>query len=155
MRRSQTYFRYVISAAIVGLALTGAEAAERKLAAHWPLEVDARDVGPHGLATKNQGVTFAAVQPSEAKPSARFDGRGSHLIVEGEAFDNFSKGNFTLALWVQADQAGDEELGDLITQFDPQRRVGFQLSLRTNSGVTSCQSNTRQLQFGIDAGSEP
>lgn len=135
--------------ALFGYFTAAVEATEPQLIAHWPLETDARDVGPHALATKNVGVTIA-------EKSARFDGSGAHLTASESSLDKLAADDFTLALWVNADGDDvDDELGDLISQFDPQRRVGFQLSLRTNSGVTSCQSNTRQLQFGIDAGTEP
>lgn len=133
-----------------------ASAADRDLLAHWPLETDARDLGPHTLATTNNGVRFESQQlDGRNTPSARFDGRGARLTVDSQRIPEFVGGDFTLAIWINTDEASDDDLGDLITHYDPTRRVGMQLGLRTNTGVTSSQANTRQLQFGIDAGSTP
>ncbi len=56
---------------------------------------------------------------------------------------------------MHTDEILDDDLGDLVTLYDGKKRVGFNLSLSNNAGVTSCQPNTRQLQFGIDSASEP
>jgi len=58
--------------------------------------------------------------------------------------------DFSIALWVHADDAGDRLPGDLISRYDPNTRRGFHLSLKSNPGVTSNQANWRHLQFGID-----
>lgn len=63
--------------------------------------------------------------------------------------------DFTVGLSVLADDKTGQDLGDLISQWDPVRRHGFTLNLRNNTGSTSSQSNWRQLQFGVDAGTEP
>jgi hypothetical protein len=44
----------------------------------------------------------------------------------------------------------DDVPGDVASQYDPKRRRGFHLTLKTNAGVTTNQANLRQLQFGID-----
>jgi hypothetical protein len=59
--------------------------------------------------------------------------------------------DFTLALWVQSDEDGDQLSGDLVSRYDPTERRGFHLTLKSNPGVTSNQANWRHLQFGIDA----
>ncbi|MBL9125537.1 MAG: LamG domain-containing protein [Planctomycetaceae bacterium] len=108
------------------------------------------------MPTTNRGVRFSAERPAtEDNAGGTFDGRRAHLAATGAALAELTRGEFTVSLWVNTDGATDEELGDLVSQFDAARRVGFELSLRTNAGVTSCQANARQLQFGIDAGTEP
>lgn len=84
-----------------------------------------------------------------------FDGRGTLRINRPAENPGLGTGDFTLAFWVNTAKALEDDLGDLFTQYDAAKRVGFNLSLRNNIGVTTCQANTRQLQFGIDAGTEP
>ncbi len=60
-------------------------------------------------------------------------------------------GDFSVAMWARAD-ASDRVPGDLISQYDPVKRRGFHLTLKSNPGVTSNQANWRHLQFGIDDG---
>ncbi|MBM4076309.1 MAG: LamG domain-containing protein, partial [Planctomycetes bacterium] len=47
-------------------------------------------------------------------------------------------------------ESGDDVPGDLVSQYDESKRQGFQVSLKTSTGVTFNQSNFRHLQFGID-----
>jgi len=86
---------------------------------------------------------------------ARFDGRGSHVAIPVAASLRLGEEDFTICLWVHTDTEVDDDPGDLISQFDSATRTGFHLSLRNNTGVTHSQANYRQLQFGIDAGTEP
>lgn len=123
---------------------------DRDLVGRWKLDRDADDSSGNRLHAVNHGVKFTA-----RGPAATFDGIGGHLVVKAVPALRLGKGDFTLALWVRTDKDLDDDLGDLVTFYDAKKRVGLNLSLRTNTGVTSCQPNTRQLQFGIDAGSEP
>lgn len=118
--------------------------------AHWPLERDLRDAGPHHFPTRAGGVQLEA-----EGQGARFDGRGGQLVVPASPTLDLGAGDFTAALWIEPSAAGDDDAGELLSLFDAASRTGFQLGLRDNTGVTSSQSNTRQLQFGIDAGSDP
>lgn len=134
--------------------LTAADAP--RLVAHWPLTADARDVGPLHLPTEASGVSFGAEGPTkQLAKAATFDGRASRLVVQPADAARPGTGDFTIALWVHTDETSRDDLGDLVSWFDPVRRVGWQLGLATQSGVTSSQANTRQLCFGTDAGSEP
>ena len=101
------------------------------------------------------GVTIVEGSPSGGGTSTRFDGRGAFLTAPLAADLNVGTGDFTAALWVKLDETGLDDQGDLLSQFDPATRTGWSLSIRTNGGVTNSQVNLRQLQFGIDAGSEP
>lgn len=70
-------------------------------------------------------------------------------IPAGEA-PQLGAGEFTLAMWIQSDEVADRLPGDLLSQYDPRRRRGFHVTLKSNPGVTSNQANWRHLQFGID-----
>ena len=129
--------------------LSGAEG----LVGHWKLDGDARNAVAGGPSGELRGVTFQdGAFPAKA---AKFDGRGSHIEIPAGASLQLGTGDFTISLWVHTDAAVDDDLGDLLSQFDPQTRTGFHLSLRNHTGVTHSQANFRQLQFALDAGTEP
>jgi len=116
--------------------------------ARWKLTADGQDsVGKsHGVA---QDVEFTTGQ------SAKFNGRSSQVTIPATESLKLGTGDFTISLWVDTAEILDDDLGDLISQFDSESRTGFHLSLRNNTGVTSSLANYRQLEFGIDAGTEP
>lgn len=62
----------------------------------------------------------------------------------------FGTGDFTLAMWMRSEEVADRLPGDLISQYDPAKRRGFHLTLKSNPGATTNQANWRHLQFGID-----
>lgn len=140
---------------LAALAVGIVAADDRGPVAHWALAGDAKDSSANRLETANRGVKFTAKGPDGKSPAAVFDGVGSRLEVKPVPALRLGTGDFTIALWVYTPESLDDDLGDLVTMYDAKKRVGFNLSLRNNTGVTSCQANTRQLQFGIDAGSEP
>src|SRR5262249_683826 len=43
-------------------------------------------------------------------------------------------------------------LGNIISQYDPTTRRGFNLNIKNHAGMTSSQSNYRNVHFGIDNG---
>jgi hypothetical protein len=87
-------------------------------------------------------------QPGTA---ARFDGHRSVIEVPDHDALRFGAGDFSIAAWVRSDLSGADVVGDILSQFDPDRRRGVQLAVVTNAGVTStAQANYRQLHFGID-----
>ncbi len=135
---------------IVGLmfGLTGfAALAADGPVARWKLATDAKNAVNKGPDGKNTGVKFENNQ-------AVFDGRGGHVSIPTSDSLQLGKSDFTIALRVDA-SVSDDDLGDVLSQFDAAKRTGFHLGLRNNTGVTSSQANYRQLQFGIDAGTEP
>lgn len=136
----------------LGMTVPPLRAAEG-LIGHWKLDGDVRNVVAGGPPAELHGVTFQA-GPFAAR-AARFDGRGSHLVIPAGASLQLGTSDFTIALWVHTEAAVDDDLGDLVSQFDPQTRTGFHLGLRNHTGVTHSQANHRQLQFALDAGSEP
>jgi len=126
--------------------------------AHWKLAEDARDSAAAGSHGQSAQISFAPVSvPSNPtlKRAAKFDGRGSRITIPSTAPLQLGTGDFTISMWVHTDTELDDDLGDLISHFDPRTRTGFHISLRNNCGVTHSQANFRQLQFAIDAGTEP
>lgn len=70
--------------------------------------------------------------------------------IVAENAPRLGKGDFSLAMWIKSDENADRLPGDLISQYDPLKRRGFHLTLKSNTGTTSNQANWRHLQFGID-----
>lgn len=101
------------------------------------------------------GVAFVPQHPTGQGRSAQLDGQGGHLEYAPSTPLDLGTGDFTASLWVQLDESGRDDHGDLLSQFDANSRKGWSLSIRTNGGVTNSQVNSRQLQFGIDAGTDP
>jgi outer membrane protein assembly factor BamB len=93
-------------------------------------------------------VASLAVLPlTAAEPVAFWKAVTEPVSVPAAAVFAFDRGDFSLSLWLQAD-AGTG--GDLVSRYDPAKRRGFHLTLKSNPGVTSNQANWRHLQFGID-----
>jgi hypothetical protein len=143
-----------LGAAMFALASFTANAASEPIV-HWKLAGDAKDSSGNKHDAISHGVKFTAKGPDGKSLAAEFDGRTSRLELKAVPAIQLGADDFTIALWVHTSESLDDDLGDLVTMYDDQKRVGFNLSLRNNTGVTSCQPNSRQLQFGIDAGSEP
>jgi hypothetical protein len=137
----------------IAACLSAGASADDEPDALWSLAGNTRNAigeGPHG---ENHGVTFErGVFPSQW---ARFDGRESYVDIPATESLRLGRDDFTICVWVDTDQDMADDLGDIISQFDTKTRTGFHLSLRNNAGVTHSQANYRQLQFGIDAGTEP
>ena len=86
-----------------------------------------------------EAVTFdGATPPQESQPNIDIGTRDFRVHVE-----------------FQVPKATAHDLGDLLSLWDGEGRVGFQLGLRSNTGCTSSQPNWRHLEFGIDAGTAP
>ena len=147
----------VLAACALAAAAAGARAGDGAAPlAHWRLAGDATDSSAGPFDARNRGgVAFTATGPGGAPGAASFDGRAAHLEVRPDPRLCPGTGDFTLALWAHTDAAPDGDAGgDLVSLYDEQKRIGFNLSLRTNAGATGT-ANVRQLQFGIDAGVEP
>lgn len=74
-----------------------------------------------------------------------------------ESMPNIDIGTHDFRLGLEFNVPTDtaHDLGDMLSLWDGERRVGFHLGLRNNTGCTSSQPNWRHLEFGIDAGTEP
>jgi hypothetical protein len=121
-------------------------AAQDALVGHWKLDRDTRDASGNDRHAVNHGVKW------DADGNAVFDGRDAWLEVPARQMPAMGTGNFSVAAWIHTEQQLDDVLGDVMTCYDPQSRNGFTLSLMNYAGVTSAQSNWRNILFGIDAG---
>ncbi|MBU6180611.1 MAG: hypothetical protein KGR69_13170, partial [Verrucomicrobia bacterium] len=90
---------------------------------------------------------LAALPISAAEPVDLWQEVREPFTVPPADMHAFDQGDFSIALWLKAD-AGPG--GDLVSRYDPVKRQGFHLTLKSNPGVTSNQANWRHLQFGID-----
>ncbi len=68
---------------------------------------------------------------------------------------NLGQRDFRIGLSLKTADHSRDDLGDLLSLWDGTLRTGFHLGLRNNTGCTSSQPNWRQLEFGIDANTEP
>ena len=71
------------------------------------------------------------------------------LVIAADQAPKPGSGDFSISVWARAD-AADRVTGDMLSQYDPQKRRGFHLTLKSSPGVTSNVANWRHLQFGID-----
>ena len=116
------------------------------LIAHWPFREDLKDHSESGLAIQNHGVEIGE---SGGQRSAQFNGAETFLEVPCDL--SLGTGDFSCAGWIHTEET--EVVGDILSQFDPETRQGWQVSVLTNTGMTStAQSNYRNLHFGIDNG---
>ena len=128
------------------LLLGGATRAAEGPVAHWKLLTDARDHSGGNHHAINHGVEF------NGPDGAAFNGQDAWLEAPSSDALRLGKGPFTLAVWVHTDAELDDVLGDVFSWYDPATRTGVNLSLMNHAGVTSAQSNWRNVFFGIDAG---
>ncbi len=136
----------VISLAWVSIAFPiAAYADEDGLVAHWKLTADARDGSGNGHHAINHRVSF------DADHCATFDGIDAWLEVPADRAPKLGTKPFTIAAWIHTAEELDDVLGDIMSCFDPKTRNGFNFGLMNYAGVTSAQSNWRNVFFGIDA----
>jgi hypothetical protein len=109
---------------------------------HLPLRTDYREL----VSGRVLPGTGDRPQPADG---AAFLG-GVPLAIPADTLSSLGTGNFTVSAWIRIPEDGSGHTGDLLCQYDPVRRRGLHLTLKTSTGVTSCQSNLRHLQFGID-----
>jgi hypothetical protein len=138
----------------IGLLLAGsAWADESDVIGHWKLAGDAKDSSPHGNHGNDHQVDLSAAgQGGKPGSAAAFDGRSSRIEVADSKSLKLGTKEFSIALWVNTAEKLDDVLGDLLNKFDPATRRGFNFSIQNYTGVTSSQSNSRNVHFGIDSG---
>jgi hypothetical protein len=122
---------------------------QQALVGHWKLAGDSRDYSGNGNHAKNHDVEFTAAR-TDARPAGLFNGHSSYLEIPASPSLKLGKQDFTIAAWVHSDKASADIPGDIVSQYDPARRRGFHLTLKTNAGVTFNHANDRHLQFSID-----
>ena len=125
------------------------------LIGHWKLQGDLLDSSKDKNKASNHGVDLSAIGPKGQKNgAAQFDGRKSYIEISHNQSLALGTGDFSISLWVHVAETMDDNLGDLITKYDPDTRKGFNLSLVNHAGVTGSQANYRNIQFGIDDGKQ-
>lgn len=125
---------------------------KRALVGHWPLAGDTQDrSGGEHHAVIRGGIDLQVTGPGGAKQSAAgFNGGDAWLEIPADNSPKLGREEFSVAVWLHTDEALDDVPGDLLSQYDPVRRRGFHLSLKSNA-VTTSLANARQLHFGIDS----
>ena len=113
------------------------------LAGYWPLRGNAQDHSGHGNHGRVHGSGAA---------EGNFDGRGTFIEIPSSASLNVGQGDFTLSAWVWTAPDTEGVLGDILTQFDPVQRRGFNFGLKASGGGYSSHGDDRHVFFGIDDG---
>ncbi|MDP7016964.1 MAG: hypothetical protein QGG36_14260 [Pirellulaceae bacterium] len=140
---------------VVGLVavVSTSVAADDNLIGHWRLSGDAQDATAHKRHALATSVDFQAKGPPGATAgAASFDGVRSELIVPADRAPQLGSRDFSILVRIHTDNSLDDLPGEIISQYDPQTRTGFRIGLDSRPGVTSSQSNWRNLHFGMDAG---
>lgn len=122
-------------------------ARQAELLGHWPLHDSLESSIQDAPSLIGSGIQFASV---EGKTGLQFRGQASATQVPASPKFTFGKEPFSIAVWANMDGDASGLIGDLISQYDSDRRVGFQLGVHDHSGVTTGQPNRRHLHFGID-----
>lgn len=134
---------------------SGLYAQEGDLIGHWKLQGDLLDSSGNKNKTSNHGVELGATgSKGQKNGAAQFDGVKNYIEVAHSQSLALGISDFTISLWVHLAETMDDNLGDLITKYDPETRKGFNLSLVNHAGVTGSQANYRNVQFGIDDGKQ-
>ena len=124
---------------------------ESEFLGRWPLAGDCRDASPAGNHGRNHGVRFAdETSPHGRGPVACFNGRDALIEVPDARSLAFGTGDFAISVWIKTDEDLADVVGDVAGKFDPIRRKGFNFNVKSHAGMTSCQSNRRNVHFGID-----
>ena len=121
------------------------------LIAHWKLAEDCRDssgLGHHGQA---HGIVFDTAGP-QGQGAATFDGRDDSVEAPHSDSLALGTGEFSISVWLETEDKLDDVIGDILSKYDPATRRGFNLNVKSHAGMTSSQSNYRNLHFGIDSG---
>jgi hypothetical protein len=113
----------------------------RGLIGYWKLQGDCRDYSQQGNHGKNYGVDLK---------TGAFDGRSAYIEVPWNDSLRLGKGDFTLSAWVHTEKIVDDTLGDVVSLYDPKRRNGVTLNLKSSSGGYQSSGDDRHVYFGID-----
>lgn len=81
---------------------------------------------------------------------ALFNGRDAYLAISDCAAMQLAGDDFSIVMEVWTNEAYDGVVGDLMSQFDPVRRRGLNLSVKHHAGAVTSQTNCRNLHFEID-----
>jgi len=119
------------------------------LIGHWKLELNPGDASGNHHHGNNTGARFDG-------SACWFDGVSGHIEIPSLSPGCVGSGDFTISTRVWTAERQQDITGDVASSFDSRLRKGFNLSIDDRPGLTSSQSNKRNLFFGIDDGlSEP
>lgn len=135
----------VLSILVLNMLSGGVSFGADGLIAHWKLTRDGQDSSGNERHAVSHGVRF------DESDGAFFNGRDSWLEVPADRLPDPGSKPFTISVEVHTERELDDALGDILTWYDPASRNGLNLGLMNYSGVTSSQSNWRNVFFGIDA----
>lgn len=126
------------------------------LLGHWLLDGDCDDHSGNGNHGKIEGaIEFTAPLPLGGGPGAAlFDGCSARITIPHDNSLLLGTGDFSLAAWVNSNRVTTDVPGDILSQYCPATRRGFNFGIQSAPGVGSCQSNWRNVFFGIDDGKQ-
>jgi hypothetical protein len=110
------------------------------LLACYPLHGDCLDHSGHGRHGVNHGVDL---------DRALFNGLDSYISVPSNPALGLH-GDFTITARVRCPSEVRGVVGDILSRFDPVRRKGFNLGVKSTAGGYSSQGDDKHLYFGID-----
>lgn len=149
LRTEDSVALHVLLVAAFGLAFLGAvpsissqpKVQDDALVGYWPLTGDCRDHSGNGNHGRNHGVDLN---------TARFNGREAHIEIPHAPSLDLAAGDFTVSAWVHTEEDAENLFGDVLYKFDPAKRKGLTLSIRTGGGGYNGTGTARQVCFGID-----
>ncbi len=129
------------------LACHRATAQQAELLGHWTLQNSLENSVQGSPNLVGTGLKFESV---DGMKGMRLSGKDSAVQLPANAGNSLGNDPFSIAVWVHTDGDSSGLVGDLVSQYDPSRRIGFQLGIHDHLGVTTGQPNRRQLHFGMD-----
>ena len=121
---------------------------EEGLVGHWSFAGDDADASLSRL----RGVNHNVVLGNDA---ASFNGRDSFIEIADPSCLRACSREFSVAAWVHTEKDLPDAVGDIMSQYDPDARKGFNLSVKDNTAGPRSWPNHRHVHFGVDWGSEP
>ena len=127
---------------------------EASLVGHWILDGDCDDHSGNGNHGQIEGgIAYTAPLPLGGGPgAASYDGRSGRITVPLSETLALGTGDFSLAAWVNSKRITTGVPGDILSQYCPATRRGFNFGIQSAAGVGSSQTNWRNVFFGIDNG---
>jgi hypothetical protein len=86
---------------------------------------------------------------------ASFNGRDAYLEVPALPGFQFGTQDFSVAVQIWTENELGGVIGDILSQFDPVHRRGFNLSVKHHAGAVTSQTNYRNLHFEVDDATDP
>ena len=127
------------------------ETLNQTLVGHWKMEGDARDHSGNENHGRPHRVDFTAPDRN-GKPgsAARFNGIDACITIPRRPETGLGTGPFTVTAWIRVDEEHTDVIGDIVSQYDPATRRGFNFYITAGSVGYNAHSDTRMIHFGID-----